>query len=348
MLATDVVKSTTAPLPAVSGREFPAARCPVCGAWVELDAARAACPCGKGFKRIGRVLDFASAADPFYEGSYNAEIRFDAARLAHPGGRILLHFLVYGYYQWILRYVPQGARILDIGCAGGAELLAQRGRVTGLDVSLRAAETAARRYACAIRGDIRTIDFLPGSFDAIVSSFVWEHMKAEEKDLLLARFQGWLRPGGRVVLLFDTESRNPLFQWARRRPDLYRKGFIEHDGHYGLETASTALKRFSSHGFLIRRHHAMNRTPLQHLAVWGWFVPYGPDYPALRLLTKLGGWISRSRVANRAYTGGIQLFDDTVGRLVPQDWARLLMVALEKPSKDSQPKGVAAPMAVSL
>lgn len=331
MLATDLVKSPAVPLPAASGGMFPAARCPACGAWVELDPASAACPCGKEFPRRGRAWDFASAADPFYEGSYNAEIHFDAARLARPGGRILLHFLVYGYYEWILCHVPQGARILDIGCAGGAELLAQRGRVTGIDVSLRAAETAARRYACAIRGDIRSIDFSPGSFDAIVASFVWEHMKAEEKDLLLEKFQAWLRPGGKALLLFDVESQNPLFQWARRHPELYRKGFIEHDGHFGLETASAALKRFSRHGFLIQRHHAMNRTPLQHLPVWGWFADYGRDYPALRLLTKLGAWISESRAANRAYTGGVQLFDDTLGRLFPKDWARLLMVALEKP-----------------
>ena len=298
---------------------------------MDLDPTSAACLCGKELRRRGRVWDFASAADPFYEGSYNAEIRFDATRLARPGGRILLHFLVYGYYGWILRHVPQGARILDIGCAGGADLLAQRGRVTGLDVSLRAAETAARRYACAIRGDVREIDFSPGSFDAIVSSFVWEHMAPDEKDLLLEKFRIWLRPGGRVVLLFDTESRNSLFQWARRRPELYREGFIEHDGHFGLETASSALKRFANHGFLVRQHHAMNRTPLQHLPVWGWFAPYGRDYPSFRLLTNLAGRISEGRAANRAYTGSVQLFDDTLGRLFPKDWARLLMVALEKP-----------------
>jgi SAM-dependent methyltransferase len=314
----------------VYGGELPAVRCPSCGAFVELDPTNDICQCRKEFTWKGRVLDCAEGEDVFYEGRYNAEIRFNTARLAQPGGRILLHFLVYGYYETILRFVPQGSRILDVGCAGGAELLAQRGRVTGLDVSLRAAESAARRYPCAIRGDVRSVDFSPGSFDAIVSSFVWEHMKPDEKDLLLSKFREWLRPGGRVVLLFDIESRNPLFQWSRRHPELYRKGFVEHDGHYGLETASAALKRFSSHGFLIRRHHATNRTPLQHLPVWGWFAPYGRDYPALRLLTKLGSWISENPMTNRAYTGGVQLFDDTVGRLFPKDWARLLMVALEK------------------
>jgi Methyltransferase domain len=315
----------------VYGGELPAVRCPSCGGFVELDPKNDRCHCERRFNWKGRVLDCAAGKDGFYEGRYNAEIHFDAARLARPGGRILLHFLVYGYYECILRFVPPGARILDIGCAGGAELLTQRGRVTGLDLSLRAAECAARRYPCAIRGDVRTIDFSPGSFDAIVSSFVWEHMKPGEKELLLEKFQVWLRPGGKAVLLFDVESRNPLFQWARRHPDLYQKGFVEHDGHYGLEAVSAARARFSKHRFLIRWHHAMNRTPLQHLPVWGWFGSYGQDYPALRLLTKLGSLISENRLANRAYTGAVQLFDDTLGRLFPRDWARLMMVALEKP-----------------
>jgi hypothetical protein len=331
MPAADIRMKPVRSRPKESATELPALRCPACGRSLELNPGNARCFCGEQFNWNGQVLDIASAADPFYEGSYNAEIHFDAARLARLGGRVLLHFLVYGYYETILRFVPQGARILDIGCAGGSELLAQRGHLTGLDVSLRAAETAARRYPCAVRGDVRTIDFSPGSFDAIVSSFVWEHMKPGEKDLLLEKFQAWLRPGGKVVFLFDVESRNPLFQWARRHPDLYQKGFIDHDGHYGLETASASLKRFSKHRFLIRWHHAMNRTPLQHLPVWGWFAAYGHDYPALRLLAKLGGAISENRMANRAYTGSVQLFDDTLGRIFPQDWARLMMVALEKP-----------------
>jgi hypothetical protein len=332
----------------VYGGELPSVRCLSCGAFVELSPGNNVCPCGKSFNWKGRVLDCAAGEDAFYEGWYNAEIHFDAARLARPWGRTLLHFLVYGYYEAILRFVPQGARILDIGCAGGSELLAQRGRVTGLDVSLRAAETAARRYPCAVRGDVRATDFSPGSFDAIVSSFVWEHMKPGEKDLLLEKFQAWLRPGGKVVLLFDVESRNPLFERARRRPGFYQRGFIEHDGHYGLETVSAVLRRFTNHRFLIRWHHAANRTPLQHLPVWGWFGPYGQEYPALRLLTKLSNSISENRMANRAYTGSVQLFDDTLGRVFPKDWARLLTVALEKPLETSQEMSASAPTPDSL
>jgi len=197
---------------------------------------------------------------------------------------------------------------------------------------MRAAAAAAHRYPCVIRGDVRHLDFAPGSFDAIVSSFVWEHLTPAAKDHLLERFRCWLRPGGKVVLVLDVESHNPLFEWARRRPELFQQAFIEHDGHYGLETARAALERFTSQGFRIQWRHAMNRTPLQHLPVWGWFKPYGKDCPAIRLMTKVGDAISARWIAHRAYTGGVQLLDDTLGRLLPEDWSRLLLVVLEKPA----------------
>lgn len=314
----------------VNRTDAPLMRCPGCSDFVGLDPHHSQCRCGWRANWNGRVLDCMAEEDGFYEGRYNAEIHFDLARLARPGGRFLLHFLVYGYHESILRFVPQGARMLDLGCAGGSDLLARWGRVTGLEVSMRAAATAARRYPRVIRGDVRRMDFAPGSFDAIVSSFVWEHLTPVEKNHLLERFRCWLRPCGKVVLVLDVESRNPLFQWARRRPELFQQAFIDHDGHYGLETASAALERFSCHGFRIRWRHAMNRTPLQHLPVWGWFRPYGRDCPALRLMTKLGDAISAHRIAHRAYTCGVQLLDDTLGRLLPLDWSRLLLVVLEK------------------
>lgn len=311
---------------------LPALCCPSCGAFVDLGAQCARCQCGKNFNWDGRVLDCA-AKDEFYEGKYNADIHFSTARMESPGGKLLLHFLVYGYYEAILRYVPAGSTVLDMGCAGGSALLAERGRVVGLDVSLRAAKVAAGKYACAIRGDIRKLDFSPESFDAIVSSFVWEHMRPAEKDFLLQKFRSWLRPGGRVVLLFDVESRNPLFEWARQHPEQYRKGFIEHDGHFGLEPATAALERFTRQGFDLIWKHAFNRTPIQHLPVWGWMGAFGDTYPTARLVSSLGKRIAENRIANRAYTGSVQVLDDTLGRIFPLDWSRLMMVVLEKPAQ---------------
>jgi cyclopropane fatty-acyl-phospholipid synthase-like methyltransferase len=123
-------------------------------------------------------------------------------------------------------------------------------------------ERAASKYEYGICSDVRTIDFLPGSFDAIVSCYFWEHVKFEDKDLLIRSFYRWLRPGGKIVFLLDVASQNPLFNWARKQPEMWREGFIDHDGHYGLETASAALRRFAEQGFSVRSWHGINRSPV--------------------------------------------------------------------------------------
>jgi SAM-dependent methyltransferase len=277
-------------------------------------------------------LDWTDERDAFYEGRYENEVRFDSARLSGLGGRLLLHFLVYGYYEAILRFIPAGASVLDIGCAGGSKLLAESRRMVGLDISLHALEKAAAKYECGVRSDVRKIDFSPGSFDGIISCFFWEHIKFDDKDALLRSFHRWLRPSGRIVFLFDVASQNHLFRWARKQADPWREGFIEHDGHYGLETAGAALRRFAAHGFSVRWWHGMNRSPVQHLPVLGWLGAYECRHRWAKAVSKLGNWIATHKVPNVLYTGSVQVFDDTLGRLLPLDWSRLLLVVLEKRS----------------
>ncbi len=305
-------------------------RCPSCHGFVELNPAQPRCSCGFEFEWRDRVLIWEKLDDRFYETRYAAmSIRFDRTRMNRFGGRVLLHFLVYGYYESILRFVPPGARVLDIGCGAGAKLLAQWARMTGLDISLDGLERSTSSYDRYLRADVRNVDFSSGSFDAIVSSFFWEHVTPADKDQLLEKFRRWLRPRGKIILMCDVASNNPLFKWARKEPQFFREGFIEHDGHYGLETAPAAMERFLKHGFSLQWWHAMNRSPLQHLPVFGWLTPYGRKHAWAGTLASLGSWMGAHKIPNRLYTAGIQLFDDSLGRLLPLDWARILLAVLE-------------------
>jgi len=108
------------------------------------------------------------------------------------------------YTDLVLDALPDGARVLDLGCGAGtptAERLATRFEVTGVDVSRRQVELARRNVpgATFIHADMAALRFPPGSFDAIVAFYSIIHLPREEHAGLLGRLADWLRPGGLFV-----------------------------------------------------------------------------------------------------------------------------------------------------
>ena len=75
------------------------------------------------------------------------------------------------FRDWtMLRHIPKGSKILDVGCGGGRPILAQRGTVTGLEPIAELAETARGIYARVVAGDARALPFADGEFDLALSS----------------------------------------------------------------------------------------------------------------------------------------------------------------------------------
>jgi SAM-dependent methyltransferase len=70
--------------------------------------------------------------------------------------------------------------------------------VTGVDISDVQIERARRLVprATFVRADATTVEFAPGSCDAVVTLFALIHIPLAEQPLLLTRIGSWLRPGG--------------------------------------------------------------------------------------------------------------------------------------------------------
>lgn len=94
--------------------------------------------------------------------------------------------------------------ILELGCGQGllANVLSQYGRVTAVDLSVKAILAAQSAYPhIEFRaGSFFEMTDLPRDCDLIVSSEVIEHMVAEEQIRFLVLISDHLRPGGSVIL----------------------------------------------------------------------------------------------------------------------------------------------------
>jgi SAM-dependent methyltransferase len=108
--------------------------------------------------------------------------------------------------ELVARLEPS-ARLLELGCGGGTpetRRLAERFAVTGVDISPRQVERARAaipeaEFVCA---DFTELELPAGSFDAVCSFYVFNHVPRELLAPLLERIQGWLVPGGWFLAAF--------------------------------------------------------------------------------------------------------------------------------------------------
>ena len=103
--------------------------------------------------------------------------------------------------------LPDGARILDVGCGDGfhLRLLREFGNkswdLEGVDLDRRAIEAAERAGSNVHFGSIESLDLKPESYDVIYTIQTIEHV--ERPDEFLAAVSRLVKPGGRVVIVTD-------------------------------------------------------------------------------------------------------------------------------------------------
>jgi 2-polyprenyl-3-methyl-5-hydroxy-6-metoxy-1,4-benzoquinol methylase len=107
----------------------------------------------------------------------------------------------------LLRSLPAGARVLDLGCGCGVpvarDLAAAGPTVTGVDLSDVQIERARSLVPAAtfLRGDATEVSFPDGSFDAVVCLYMLIHVPLDEQPALLGRIASWLVPGGTLLII---------------------------------------------------------------------------------------------------------------------------------------------------
>jgi ubiquinone/menaquinone biosynthesis C-methylase UbiE len=234
-----------------------------------------------------------------------------------------------GYLWRVRKNVAPAGTVLELGCAGGVAYFSQRYHMIGLDVSMASLRSAATHYEVCIRADAaQCIPLADNSIDAVASSFFWEHIPPDTKKSMLAEIRRVLRPGGRLIFLYDVETQNPLLSAMRRNSSaLYNAEFIERDGHLGYQSPEQNLAAFKEAGFKVVEQLGLERTPLQSTTVYSkmkkWPAPFSGAGSALSTIDK-------SRVSFFSYIGLLRALDETLGKILPQRWSRMALTVCEK------------------
>lgn len=156
-----------------------------------------------------------------------------------------------------LRHIPNGTRLLDVGCADGTLLRAASGRIregVGIDPDAPAGDPRLQR---GFFPDDLHVD---GQFDVITMLAVFEHFAEADRPRVVEACRRLLRPGGRVVMTVPS----PLVD---RIVDVLRTLRLVHgmdiEAHHGYRTEETP-RHFA--GFRVARHETFE-LGLNHLYV---------------------------------------------------------------------------------
>lgn len=111
----------------------------------------------------------------------------------------------------LMRRLPAGARVVELGCGGGAaetKLLAERFRLTGVDLSAEQLRRAKARVPEAefMLADFTEVELASSSVDAVAAFYSFNHVPRDLLGDLLARIHGWLVPGGLLLAAFGAHD----------------------------------------------------------------------------------------------------------------------------------------------
>ena len=173
-------------------------------------------------------------------------------------------FADHSKYFDIASLVPEGTRVLDIGCGCGqlgAVLKKKECIVDGIDVSLERLESR-KNYNMIWEDSIEDFDFNKASenYDVVVFSDVLEHLASAES--VLRKTNAILAYGGRVIISLPNVAFF-LNRWnlLRGRWDYAEEGILDRT-HLKFFTLLTSKRLIENTGYQI--HKIIPQTPVIH------------------------------------------------------------------------------------
>ena len=109
--------------------------------------------------------------------------------------------------KFLIGILQPGAAVLELGCGAGVpctqKLISSGLKVTGVDISSAQVDLAREHVpqATLIHGDMMSLEFKAGTFDAIVAFYSVFHLPKDEQGPMLRKMAQWLCEGG--ILLFN-------------------------------------------------------------------------------------------------------------------------------------------------
>jgi predicted TPR repeat methyltransferase len=151
------------------------------------------------------------------------------------------------YLADLLELLPEQPELLELGVGAGVEssrILAERGRLTGIDLSREQLRRARERLpgATLIHGDFAAAQLPAASFDAVVSFYVLNNLPQAELGPLLRRIASWLRPGGWFLASFPA-SDNPGWRGEWLGAEMYFAGCDPETNRRLMEEAGLEVVR---------------------------------------------------------------------------------------------------------
>lgn len=198
-----------------------------------------------------------------------------------PAMKYLDRFLRDRRLDQIVRRIPPGARVLDVGCHDGALFRALGHSLRdgfGLDADLVGPLTGPRyrlepgMFPSDVPDDV-------GTFDAITMAAAFEHIPTGQHEAVATACWELLADGGQVVLTVPSPLVDPILDTLVA---LHIADGMEHGQHFGFQPADL-VPLFTGHGFELTHRHTFQ------LGLNNLFVFTKPGEEARGQLPKLTG-----------------------------------------------------------